>query len=952
MRRLKTFTSAFVLATVALGMSPALAESNHVNLQLLPGDSGVEGTASYVLPLKSDADSRTVLDFRVHWDGDRTGTGSLGMGQRFAPGAGDVVVGGYAFVDWAESRADNDYAQLSGGVELMGSGWELRGTWYEPLEEQTAVGPLTYVTRLSGNNALRDIFQPREATLSGFELEAALWANRLAGYDFRLSGGYYSLQSDFAPDLEGWKVRGELWSGDAYSIGVEYREDDYEDSQLFAVLRARLDFSSDKNKDRKRVLSRPISRQFGITIADPDRATPDFRGTQQIPMTVGSASVNRLTFVRSGATGNGTFETPYGSVAAAAAAAGQNETIYVLTPETAPAPGGSGPTFTGAITLKPGQQLVSSFAAPVTAGGVVLVGRGAVAPTLTATGANVVTLADNTMVNGFRITAAAGTGEANRDQYAAVYGSNVNGFTLTGNDYSGNTGTGGSSSVGVRLDNMGGVQGTRSETRHFASNAGRLPFYGSYDPGLGEANAEIISFSALSGFGVVALGDAGSVDVVRFGTGDIAGLPLSVRRDNILAGVTTSLGEAAAGDITSVSISPDGAWYAAAVQHTDDNTNGLVEIRNRSTGAVIQRVTVGIGPDGTAISPSGDWLVVANEAEDPDTAAGSITLIDTRNATTGGAVAQQIELQDQTGNFFDNSGALGSVIQIDVDGQPRRPVSHTPVGLQPEYVSFTEDGRYAVVSLQENNGAMVIDLATGAPADIRYFNLGTSTQNTDVRDTEPPAYDFTGTINGFNREPDGIGGFYAGGQFYFITADEGDNRNNYSGSRLRGGRSVSIFNGTTGELVGTTQGLDQRLFDAANAAMAANPAIYGVRNDGVNPHYYPEGRSDRGGVEPEIVTVFRDGANVYALVGLERAASVMLMDITNPASPQILSFGLLPRDMTIADDFDLAANSEGVTTLRREGRMFGYAGLEDTGTVAVWVINPTAAEKNNEDGQP
>jgi len=930
---MRTLSSAFVLLTVALA-APAVAAEDpaHLDITLTPGTERGGGSFSFVQPLGHTETSRTFLDIRAEYESDGDLTGSFGAASRWSFADDAVTLGGHVFLDLRETEAENSFKQVSAGLDLLGDMWELRGNYYAPIDREARVGPIYFGTpRLSGNFIVRDVLQDRDVALEGWDLQAGLRLPLSDSYDLRVVGGYYDLSEEGAPDLEGWRGRVEAWSGEDFAVGIEVRDDDWYGTQTFAVLRARLNFGEATRKKGSR-LAAPIERRAGITVAEPGRSQPIFSGTQQYSFGLGGtqagfmAAGTRILFVDDNATGGtGTFERPFTTVAQAAAASAVNDVIYLAE--------GS---YTGNITLRAGQALIGAGTALMADSTVVL--PAGTRPTLTATTGNVVTLNNNNLVSGLRITAPAGQGAANRDQFAAVYGNNVTGFTIVNNDFTGNTGTGGTSSVGVRLDNMGGVTGTRSQTRHFASNSSTLPFYGSYDPGVGGGNVEIFSFSN-TGFGVVALGDAGAVDVVRFGTGDIAGLPIAVRRDNIAGGITASLGAAAAGNITTVSMDPNGQYYAVAVQHADGLRNGLVEFRNRATGAVLQRVTVGIGPDGTAISPDGRFLVVANEAERLD-APGSISIINLAGVMNGQATVTQVALTDQTGNFFDNSGALGTVIRTDIDNIANGPVAHTPNGLQPEYVAFSPDSRYAFITFQENNGAMVIDLGTGAPANIRYFNLGTVTQPADVRDTSPPVYDFTGQISGFNREPDGIAAFVRNGQLYFVTADEGDTRTNFSGSRLRGGRSVTVFNATTGQVVGTLTGLDQAVFAAGNAAMAANPTIYGVRNDGVNPHYYPEGRSDRGGVEPEVLTVFDQNNRTYALVGLERGASVALVDLSNPASPTVVSIGLLPRDLTAADGFDLAANSEGVVTQMREGIRFGYAGLEANGIMAIWRIVP------------
>jgi len=949
MLNLRSFSSAFALALVAFGATPALAETVG-DLSLRMNDQRGQGSLAFQVPFADTDSARTFFDVRGSVDSTGAREGNIGLAHRFLAGqmdAQDMVLGAYAFYDYRETAFENSFEQVTVGADLATGRFALRANYYHPLDDAKDAGEsfLTGDVFLSGNNIAAPRFQRQEIALKGYDAEISANVARILDLDLTLSAGYFSFKEDFAPDVEGFKGRIELVSDNDWSFGAEMRDDDVYGTRVTAVLRARMDFAATGGKGRggtKRLLASYVDRDLDVVTVGPDKATPRRAGS--VPLTIdatGTASVaasaTRIHFVKEGTAGTGTFEAPFNSVAAAATAAATGDMIYVHTG-----------AYAGNVTLKNDQRLIGqgdaltvSFQGKTST----LIAAGT-RPTLTAPSGNVVTLANNNQISGLKITASAGTGAANRDQNAAIYGTNATIGRIANNDFTGNVGTGGTSSVGIRLDTMAGIANTRSETRHFVSNSTILPYHATYDPdttSAGLGNSEIISFSNASTagtWGAITLGAVNKVDIVRIGEGDLAGVPLLQRRDDIAAGIVSSLGAAANGGITTVSMDPQGRFYAVAVPHSDDMTKGQVEIRNRATGAVMQRLTVGIGPDGTAISPDARWLVVANEAEDP-VAPGSVSVIDLTNVMTGAATHTLVDLTDQTGNFFNNVAGPGkAVIEMDVDGQPRTAVTHTPAGLQPEYVAFSPDSRYAFISMQENNGAMVIDLGTGQPANIKYFNLGTSTGTSDISDTNPPVYNFTGAITNFLREPDGIAAFTTGGQLYFITADEGDNRNNFGGTRLRGGRSVSIFNGTTGALVGTTgPTLDAALFAAANSAMAANPAIYGTRNDGTAPHYYPEGRSDRGGVEPEVLTTFTQGTKVYSLVGLERGASVMLVDITNPAAPTPVSFGLLPRDMTGVDGFDLTANSEGIATLLLGDQRYGYAGLEDNGRIAVWRVN-------------
>jgi hypothetical protein len=154
-------------------------------------------------------------------------------------------------------------------------------------------------------------------------------------------------------------------------------------------------------------------------------------------------------------------------------------------------------------------------------------------------------------------------------------------------------------------------------------------------------------------------------------------------------------------------------------------------------------------------------------------------------------------------------------------------------------------------------------------------------------------------------QPDGIAAYAAGGQTYYVTANEGDGREDESdeidaedvpgasvpagGGKLTvsapdssasglvafGARSFSILD-ANGTLV----------FDSGNQ-LEAEAILRGV---------YDDGRSDNKGVEPEGVELFELGGEMYAAIGLERTtkAAVAIYKITDPANASFV-------DMIVTD---------------------------------------------------
>lgn len=336
---------------------------------------------------------------------------------------------------------------------------------------------------------------------------------------------------------------------------------------------------------------------------------------------------------------------------------------------------------------------------------------------------------------------------------------------------------------------------------------------------------------------------------------------------------------------------------------------GKVVIFDTATYTVIKEITVGSLPDMVTFSPDGKYIMTANEGEpnsdytvDPN---GSISIIDVANnysVTTLDFTGFSSQLSALTTAGF-RIGKLGASFAADIE---------------PEYVTISADSKTAWVTLQENNGVAKVDIISKTISKI--FPLGfkdySKAENAiDVSDKDAIVAFSPWKVKGLFM-PDAIASYSVNGVNYFITANEGDAREygdyadvkrlgkltldpvafpdaatlqaeakmgrlniittmgdankdgKYEELFAFGGRSFTIWNGESGSLVFDSKNdLDKRSND------------FGT---------YDDGRSDDKGSEPESVVVAKMGNKNILFVGLERADTVMIYDITNPAAPQYL----------------------------------------------------------------
>ncbi|NCQ93762.1 MAG: PEP-CTERM sorting domain-containing protein [Microcystis wesenbergii Mw_QC_S_20081001_S30D] len=392
--------------------------------------------------------------------------------------------------------------------------------------------------------------------------------------------------------------------------------------------------------------------------------------------------------------------------------------------------------------------------------------------------------------------------------------------------------------------------------------------------------------------------------------------------------------------LPSIDLSPYGAGVnsvaikngivALAMEASPITSNGSVVFFN-TNGVFQSQVTVGALPDMLTFTPDGNRVLVANEGEargaiDPD---GSISIIDLSAGILNPTV--------NTATFDSFNGQIDSLQQAGVRIFPGKTVAQD---VEPEYITVSDDGTTAWVSLQENNAIAVVDIAKAQVISI--VPLGAKNFNAPGNGFDPSDRDgvvFGGSANSpavrINNwpvfglyQPDTIATVTIAGQTYLITANEGDTRDEakrvstltldpntfpnaadlqltqnlgrldvssidglnaqgqYSQLFAYGGRSFSIWNVTNGLSQVFDSGDD---FEQILAGFSATPLTSSIFNSDGTPSSF-DSRSDNRGPEPEGLAVGTVGNRLYTFVGIERAGGFMVYDITNPSNPLFTNY--------------------------------------------------------------
>ena len=364
---------------------------------------------------------------------------------------------------------------------------------------------------------------------------------------------------------------------------------------------------------------------------------------------------------------------------------------------------------------------------------------------------------------------------------------------------------------------------------------------------------------------------------------------------------------------------------AAAVISTTKTNDGYVVFLNAATGAVLGSATVGSVPDHIAFTPDGTKLLVCNEGEldgtaaviSEDTIKGTVSIVD----ISGGYAMPPVTTADFTA--YDVPATITSLkaagVRIFDGGKPS-------TDFEPEYLAISADNTKAMVTLQEANAVAVLDIATASFTSV--VPLGEkdfSTGRYDLSDR-----DGAGATNLVNPVigspvfglymPDAIASYQSGGQTYYVTANEGDDRNDFidpnetttvsvgtydldntafpneatlKTDAVLGRLTVSNATGLRGDVEPNNDvdrilsygGRSFSILDSTGARVFDSGEMIEMIVTSQFPAQFDDSRSDNKGPEPEGVTIATFGAKTYAFVGLERSHMVLAFDVTNPLTP-------------------------------------------------------------------
>lgn len=302
-----------------------------------------------------------------------------------------------------------------------------------------------------------------------------------------------------------------------------------------------------------------------------------------------------------------------------------------------------------------------------------------------------------------------------------------------------------------------------------ASETTSISRLSTYNSGLfGVSAAEIPAYDPVSQRLFVVNAQAGAIDV----------LDLSDPENPVLEQTLTTAGILAGSKVNSVAVA--NGILAVAIEAPLKTNPGRAAFFNTETLALISDVEVGAQPDMIVFTPDGTKVLTANEGEpsedyqvDP---VGSVSIIDISTPATPVV---------STASFAGFNAATLRAAGVRIYG-PTNTVGGSVLNgasvaqdIEPEYITVSQDGTTAFVTLQENNAIAKIDIATATVTDILPLgekDHGLTGNELDVSDQDNAINIKTWPgVRGLYL-PDAMASYTVGGVTYLVTANEGDAR--------------------------------------------------------------------------------------------------------------------------------------------------------------------------------
>lgn len=291
------------------------------------------------VPLAQDERSVLYGDYRMMGDDQDNREFNAGLGYRWmtdAPILGAGVAGVHGWFDRRHTDRGSTFNQVTAGAEWYGDVIDLKLNGYFPLNDKkthTQANPNGTNRGFVGNQIVVNTDQSVvEEALIGMDIELGYNVPYLKEYtdSTRIYGGFYHFEGNQAQSVSGWRARVASDITADIEIGARFQSDDVRGSQGFLEATIRFPFGQKKSYQKEGLRARlDESPERDIDIVSGEKITDDGTNKPLINALTGTAQTVFHVDNTAAGGGDGSAETPFDTLAAAAGAAGEGALIYV-----------------------------------------------------------------------------------------------------------------------------------------------------------------------------------------------------------------------------------------------------------------------------------------------------------------------------------------------------------------------------------------------------------------------------------------------------------------------------------------------------------------------------------------------------------------------------------------------------------------------------------------------
>jgi len=330
------------------------------------------------------------------------------------------------------------------------------------------------------------------------------------------------------------------------------------------------------------------------------------------------------------------------------------------------------------------------------------------------------------------------------------------------------------------------------------------------------------------------------------------------------------------GEPTSVAVMGNYALVAINTSASFIAASGKMLVVNIANRSIVTSFELGGQPDSVAVSPDGQYaaVVIENERDEdlgdgapPQAPAGFMVILDLAGEPTDWSL-RNVEMIGLADLYSDDP--------------------------EPEYVDINQHN-IAVVTLQENNHIVLVELASGHI--LNDFSAG-SVDLENIDTSKNKLIELNSSLTSVLREPDGVSWI---SNKQFATANEGD---------LDGGsRGFTIFN-----------------LDGTVSYESASSVEHIIAQHG----HFPDKRAGKKGNEPENVEFGKFGDEKFMFVGSERSSVVLVYKLNGKSHKAKGKFkSARSRSPKLVQVLPTAVKPEGLLAIPHRN-LFIAAGEEDS----------------------